>query len=88
MKYLVRTVINCNSSDDITNKVFTDYSKAKKYFDKQVEELVESYMEDDDETLEQWLDRENGVIVDEYKGTVSDHYVEFDFNSIELTEVK
>lgn len=87
-KYLVESVINCNSSEDVSRKVFSDYDKAKAYFDSEVKDLAESYMEDDDETLEQWLDRENGVIVDEYKGTVSDHYVEFDFNSIELTEVE
>ena len=85
-KYLVESVINCNTSEDVSRKIFSNYDKAKAYFDSEVKDLVESYMEDDD-TLEQWLDRENGVIVNEYSGTVADHYVEFDFNSIELTEV-
>jgi len=87
MEYLVRTVENCNSSERVTNRVFTNYKKAKKYFDEQVEYIVSDYMEGDD-TLEQWLDKEEGIIVDEYGGTVSDHCVEFDFNTVELTEVK
>ena len=86
-KYLVRTTINCNSSDDITNKIFTNRKKAKEYFDSQVKELVESYMEDESEDLEDWLCA-SGIIEDEYGGTVSETYVSFDFNQVELIEVE
>ena len=85
--YLVRTVINCNTSEDVTNKVFKNYDKAKSYFNDQVEELVESYMEDEDETLEDWLDPKNGIIITEYCGKVTDTYVAFDCNEVELVEL-
>lgn len=86
MKYLVKTCINCNTSEDVSTEVFDSYEEAKEYFDVEVKSLVESYMEDDD-TLEDWLDKEEGIIVDEYGGTVSERCVAFDFNVIELTEI-
>ena len=84
--YLVKTVINCNSSEDITNKVFGDYSEAKAYFNEQVEDLVKSYMEDE-ESLADWLDPNTGIIVTEYCGEVADTYVAFDCNEVELVEL-
>ena len=86
MKYLVKTCINCNTSEDVSTEVFNSYEEAKEYFDVEVKSLVESYMEDDD-TFEDWLDKEEGIIVDEYGGTVSERCVAFDFNVIELTEI-
>ena len=86
MKYLVKTCINCNTSEDVSTEVFDSYEEAKEYFDVEVKSLVESYMEDDD-TFEDWLDKEEGIIVDEYGGTVSERCVAFDFNVIELTEI-
>jgi hypothetical protein len=86
MKYLVKTCINCNTSEDISTEVFDSYEEAKEYFDVEVKSLVESYMEDDD-TFEDWLDKEEGIIVEEYGGTVSERCVAFDFNVIELTEI-
>ena len=84
--YLVKTVVNCNSSEDITNKVFADYSEAKAYFNEQVEDLVKSYMEHED-SLEDWLDPKSGIIVTEYCGEVADTYVAFDCNEVELVEL-
>ena len=84
--YLVKTVINCNSSDDVTNKVFKNYDKAKSYFNDQVEDLVKSYMENE-ESLEDWLDPKSGIIVTEYCGEVADTYVAFDCNEVKLVEV-
>ena len=86
MKYLVKTCINCNTSEDVSTEVFDNYEEAKEYFDVEVKSLVESYMEDDD-TFEDWLDKEEGIIVEEYGGTVSERCVAFDFNVIELTEI-
>lgn len=86
MKYLVKTCINCNTSEDVSTEVFNSYEEAKEYFDVEVKSLVESYMEDDD-TFEDWLDKEEGIIVEEYGGTVSERCVAFDFNVIELTEI-
>ncbi len=86
MKYLVKTCINCNTSEDVSTEVFDSYEEAKEYFDVEVKSLVESYMEDDD-TFEDWLDKEEGIIVEEYGGTVSERCVAFDFNVIELTEI-
>ena len=87
MKYLVKTCINCNTSEDVTTEVFDSYEEAKEYFDVEVKALVENYMEDDD-TFNDWLGKEEGIIVDEYGGTVSENCVAFDFNRIELMEVK
>ena len=84
--YLVKTVENCNSSEDVTNKVFKNYDKAKSYFNEQVEDLVKSYMEDE-ESLEDWLDSNNGIIITEYCGKVTDTYVAFDCNEVELVEL-
>lgn len=86
MKYLVKTCINCNTSEDVSTEVFDSYEEAKEYFDVEVKSLVESYMEDND-TFEDWLDKEEGIIVEEYGGTVSERCVAFDFNVIELTEI-
>lgn len=86
MKYLVKTCINCNTSEDVSTEVFDSYEEAKEYFNVEVKSLVESYMEDDD-TFEDWLDKEEGIIVEEYGGTVSERCVAFDFNVIELTEI-
>ena len=86
MKYLVKTCINCNTTEDVTNQVFDNYDEAKEYFDVEVKALVENYMEDDD-TFGDWLDKEEGIIVNEYGGTVSERLVAFDFNRIELTEI-
>lgn len=82
-KYIVKTTINCNTSEDVSTQVFDTYNEAKEYFDVEVKSLVESYMEDED-TFEDWLNPEEGIIVSEYGGVVSKDKVCFDFNSIEI----
>ena len=82
-KYIVKTVINCNTSEEVATQVFDNYNDAKEYFDSAVKNLVESYAEDG-ETLEDWLNPEEGIIVSEYGGVVSDNKVCFDYNSIEI----
>lgn len=82
-KYIVKTAINCNTSEDVSTQVFDNYNEAKEYFDVEVKSLVESYMEDED-TFEDWLNPEEGIIVSEYGGVVSKDKVCFDFNSIEI----
>lgn len=82
-KYIVKTAINCNTSEDVSTQVFNSYEEAKEYFDVEVKSLVESYMEEED-TFEDWLNPEEGIIVSEYGGVVSKDKVCFDFNSIEI----
>ena len=82
-KYIVKTVINCNTSEEVSTLVFDNYNEAKEYFDIAVKDLVESYAEDG-ETLEDWLNPEEGIIVSEYGGVASENKVCFDYNSIEI----
>ena len=82
-KYVVKTVINCNTSEEVSTRVLDNYNDAKEYFDIAVKDLVENYAEDG-ETLEDWLNPEEGIIVSEYGGVVSKDKVCFDYNSIEI----
>lgn len=83
--YLVRTDIPEQSN--YSNQVFTDCNDARAYFFDEVARVIYGYMEEDD-TLEQWLDKDNGIIVTEYGGNVSENRVDFDFNVVELVEVE
>lgn len=66
---------------------FTDYNDAKLYFDEEVTRVISKYMKVGD-TLEKWLDKNNGIVVNKYKGSISDNRIEFDSNVIELIKVE
>lgn len=83
--YLVRTDVP--EQQNYSNQVFTDCNDARAYFFDEVARVIGGYMEEDD-TLEQWLDKDNGIIVTEYGGSVSENRVAFDFNVVELVEVE
>jgi len=84
--FLVTTILNCNTTEEIKHKIFSNYEEAKKYFDSEVEELIGSYMDDED-NIKDWLSKP-GIITKEYNGTVEDNHISFDCNSVLLEELQ
>jgi hypothetical protein len=84
-KYLVSKIINCNTSNAVTRKIFSIKEHAKKQFKEWKDELLEDYAEVDEDINDPGFIE---TLKAEYWATIEDDYVEIDGSEIMIERVE
>ena len=84
-KYLVSKIVNCNTSNVVTRKIFSIKEHAKKQFKEWKDELLEDYAEVDEDIKDPGFIE---TLKAEYWATFKDDYVELDGSEIIIERIE